>query len=277
MEMKYFLFPFFYILFCSPTESKSADIESVIRFGDSLFLRGIYIKALNEYHRAYFFSGSELKSQVGGKIADCYMVLNDFKMARSFYDTVLFYSKNESQRISCEFQKILCFMKENNFGYALIKINNLVVKDVIQLQRRKSLYQGICNFGIGQYDASYTYFINSISKTDTIRRLQIQHLFETQKVLKRPKSNVAIMLSLIIPGTGQFYSGDIKNGLNSLLLLSGIIYLGTVVSSSGLVIIVPLFLRYYIGGVVHAKQIADRKREEQKHIYYTNLMEILLK
>jgi len=274
--MKYFLFPFFYFLFCSPAESKSANIESIISFGDSLFLKGNYINALNEYQRAYFFAGSELKSQLGGKIADCYLVLNDFQMARSFYDSVLFYSKNESQRISCEFQKILCFMKENNFGYALLKLNNLEVEDEIQLQRRKNLYQGICYFGIGQYEASHQYFLNSISNTDTLRRLQLQHLYENQNVLKQPNSHAAIMLSLIIPGTGQFYSGDIKDGLNSLLLLSGIFYLGTIVSSSGLVLIVPLFCKYYIGGIVHTKQIADRKRNEKKYTYYANLMEILL-
>jgi tetratricopeptide (TPR) repeat protein len=275
--MKYFLFPFFYFLFCSPTESKSANIESIVSFGDSLFVKGNYINALNEYRRAYFFAGSEHKSQLGGKIADCYLVLNDFKMARSFYDSVMFYSLNDSQRISCEFQKILCFMKENNFGYALIKLNNLEVEDEKQLQKRKNLYKGICYFGIGQFDASYQYFMNSISETDTLKRLQLQHLYENQNVLKRPNSLVAIMLSLIIPGTGQFYSGDIKDGLNSLFLLSGIFYLGTIVSSSGLVLIVTLFCRYYLGGIVHAKQIADRKRNEKKYVYYANLMRILLK
>lgn len=275
--MKFFLFLFFVFLFCPPTEIKSANIESIISFGDSLFLKGNYINALNEYRRAYFFAGSELKSNLGGKIADCYLVLNDFKMARSFCDSVMFYSKNDSERISCEFQKILCFMKENNFGYALLKLNDLELEDETQLLRRRNLYQGICYFGIGQYDASHQYLLNSILKTDTIRRLQLEHLFENQNVLKRPNSNAAIMLSLIIPGAGQFYSGDIKNGLNSLLLLSGIFYLGTIVSSVGLVLIVPIFCRYYIGGIVHAKQIADRKREEKKYIYYTNLLEILIK
>lgn len=275
--MQYLLIPLFYFIFNSSSESKSNNIESIISFGDTLYLNRNYCIALQEYRRAFFFAGSEHKCKLGKKIADCYINLNDFKMARSFYDSVMFYSKNDSQRISCEFQKILCFMKENNFGYALIKLNNLKVEDEIQLQRRKNLYQGICYFGIGQYNASYQYFMNSISETDTIKRLQLQHLYENQNVLKRPNSSLAIMLSLIIPGTGQFYSGDIKDGLNSLFLLSGIFYLGTIVSSSGLVLIVTLFCRYYLGGIVHAKQIADRKRKEIKYVYYTNLMRILLK
>lgn len=277
MGLKYFLFTFFYFLLCSPTRSQSANIESIINFGDSLFLNGNYIRALNEFRRAYFFAEIELKSRLGNRIGDCYLVLNDFKMARSFYDSVAVYSENDRQRLNCEFQKILCFMKEKNFGYALIRLNDLEVKDEIQLQRRKNLYQGICYFGIGQYDASNQHLLNSIPKTDTLRRLQLQHLFEDQNILKRPNSHVAVMLSLIIPGTGQFYAGDIKNGLNSILLLSGIVYLGTIVSSSGLVLIVPIFCRYYIGGIVHAKQIADSKRYEKKYAYYSNLMEVLLK
>lgn len=276
MKTKYFFPTLFYFLIYSPIESKSANIESIIRFGDSLFLEGEYIKALNEFHRAYFFTGGELKSQLGGKMADCYLSINDFKMARSFCDSVMFYSKDDSLRISYEFLKILCFMKESSFGYALLKLNNLEFKDEIQLQNRKKLYQGICYFGIGQYDASLKYFMDYISKTDTIRRLQLQQLYENPKVFKLPNSNIAMTLSLIIPGTGQFYSGEIKEGLNSLLLLSGIFYLGTVISTNGLVLLVPLFCKYYVGGIVHTKQIADRKRYEKKCAFYTCLTEILL-
>jgi len=275
--MKYFLLPFLYFLSCSATEGKSDNVESIISFGDSLFLKGNYINALNEYQRVYFFAGSELKSRIGGKIADCCLVLNEFKMARSFYDSVIVYSNNASQRISCEFMKILCFMKENNFGYALLKLNNFEVEDEIQLKSRKNLYQGICCFGIGQYDSSYQHFLNSVSTADTLRKSQLQHLFENHNALKRPDSHVAMMLSMIIPGTGQFYSGDVKNGLNSILLVGGIFYLGTIVSSSGLVLIIPLFCKYYLGGIVHSKQIAERKREEKRNAYYTDLMEILLK
>lgn len=275
--MKYFLSVFLCISFCSPAEGKPSNIESIISFGDSLFLAGNYFGALNEYQRAYFFSVCELKSKLGGKIANCYLFLDDFKMARSFYDSMAVYSENESQRLNCEFQKILCYMKENDFGYALLKLNSLEVSDEIQLLRRKNLYQGICYFGNGDYDASRQHLLNSISEADTLRRLQLEHLYKKQTLLKRPNSHMAIMLSLIIPGTGQFYSGDVKNGLNSLLLLTGIFYLGTIASSGGIAFLVPLFCRYYLGGIVHTKQIADQKREKNKYIYYTNLMEILLK
>jgi len=275
--MKYFVFPFFYFLFCSPIQCKSDNIESVISFGDSLFLKGHYLTALHEYQRAYFFAESELKSQLGVKIANCCLGLNDFQMARSFYDSVLCYSNNKNQRITCEFQKILCYMKESNFGYALLELSKLEVEDEINLKRRKNLYQGICYFGISQFEESFKHLENSFPKTDTLKMLQLQHLYKNQDVLKKPNSNAAIILSMIIPGAGQFYSGDIKDGFNSLILLGGIFYLGTIVSTSALVLIVPLFCKYYLGGIVHSKQIADRKRIENKYAYYTNLMDVILK
>jgi tetratricopeptide (TPR) repeat protein len=266
----------FLFLFVCQNESNADNLETIINFGDNLFITGNYINALEEYQRAYFFSGSELKWQLGNKIADCYLVLGDFRMARNFYDSVAFYSKSDSLLIQCEFQKILCFMKENNFGYAMIRLNNLEVNDKIYLQRRKNLYQGICSFGTGQYDESEIHFLNYIPQADTARRSQLIHLFDNQKSLNRPNSGVAIMLSLIIPGSGQVYSGDVKDGLNSLFLLSGLVFLGSATSPGGILIAVPFFIKYYMGGIVHAKQIADGKKKEKKSRYYSNLVKILL-
>ena len=85
------------------------------------------------------------------------------------------------------------------------------------------------------------------------------------------------MLSIILPGSGQVYSGDLKDGLNSLLLLSGLFYLGTSGSLINPVAIFPFFYRYYIGGILNAKQTAGEKRKEKQYDYYANLKEILFK
>ncbi len=138
--MKYFLF-FFYLIFSFSIESKSNTIESIITFGDSQTLHGNYLLALHEYQRAFFFAGSEHKFGLSKKIADCFFVLEDFKLARTFYDSVIHYSRYDSLRIESMFQKILCFMMENNFGYALLKLDSLDVGTNLHLHRRKNLYQ----------------------------------------------------------------------------------------------------------------------------------------
>ncbi|MCK5136954.1 MAG: hypothetical protein KAR19_14300 [Bacteroidales bacterium] len=273
---KYILFSIFYFLFSFSIEVKSNDLKSIINFADSLSLHRNYQNALHEYKRAFFFAGSDQKCQLSEKIADCYFVLKEFQLARTFYDSALHYSIHDSLRIDHAFQKVLCYMMEDNFGYALLKLDDLEVGTPIHLQRRKNLYQGICYFGVEQYDASHQHLLNSIPEGDTIRKSQLHQLYKSRKKLKRPNSNVAIILSIVVPGSGQVYSGDIKDGLNSFLLLGGLFYLGTCTSMIGPVIIIPFFYRYYMGGILHAKQAAGEKRNEKRYGYYSNLTEILL-
>ncbi len=79
---------------------------------------------------------------------------------------------------------------------------------------------------------------------------------------KNPKT--ARVLSMILPGAGQFYAGDIKNGLNSLLLnallgfwfvTTGLAY--TFVDAAATV--TPWLFRYYGGGIRRAGEIVEKK------------------
>ncbi|NJK95024.1 MAG: hypothetical protein HC905_09040 [Bacteroidales bacterium] len=49
-------------------------------------------------------------------------------------------------------------------------------------------------------------------------------------MLYRPNPRTASILSLCFPGLGQFYAGDIKNGINSLLLTTALVSLGVKIS-----------------------------------------------
>lgn len=275
MHMKYFVILFFCFLFCPSVETKSQSIESVIRFGDSLFQHTQYRKALHEYQRAFFFAGDELKPLLSENIAGCYFALEDFQMARNYYDSAIYYSTSDHLSVDSEFQKIRCFMMEDNFGYALLQLNDLEVGADIHLQRKRNLYQGICCFVMGQYDEMQQHFLKSIPKTDTLKINQLQLLYEERKMLKRPDPRLAMVLSIILPGAGQVYSGDIKEGLNSLFLLSGLVYLGT----SGLFInpflTIPFFQRYYIGGIIRTKEIAQEKRKNNQYEYYLKFKRVI--
>ncbi len=275
--MKYFSFYIPIILFAFLIQSKAQNLESIINFGDLLSLNGNYNIALNEYQRAFFFGGNDIKSQLAYKMADCYFALSEFKLARSYYDSAMYYSERAGLQVDCAFQKVLCYIMEDDFGFAMIKLQDFEVDTSKHLQRRKYLYQGICQFGMGQYDESHQLFLKSIPQKDTLKRIQLEDIYEPRNILKRPKSSTAMIMSGIIPGTGQVYAGDIKDGLNSFLLLGGLVYVAT----SGLiispVIIIPFFYKYYIGGIINAKQAAETKRKTNQYNYYTDLIEIILK
>lgn len=275
--MRYLILSFYFSQFCFISDCKSNNIESIIRFGDSLFAYKNYKNAINEYQRAFFFAGDDLKILTGARIADCYLLKEDYFKARNYYDSAIYYSTSSNAIIEFQFQKILCLILEKNFGLAQVEMGNLKVDTNCIFQRRKDLFQGICYFGMKQYEKSYKHLDSFLLRSDTVKRIQLTHLFENVKISNRPNPNLAIMLSVVFPGTGQFYSGDFKSGANSILLLSGLYYLGTSVSISSFVIIIPFFYRYYIGGILNAKQAAEGKKEKRQLVFYNKLIEILLK
>jgi len=257
-------------------ECKSNSIKLIIKFGDSLCVHGKYQGALLEYQRAYFFASGEQKSMAGEKMADCYLLSEDFFRARSYYDSAIYYSKFESSVMNYKFRRILCLILENDFGFALNEIDKLKVDSNSNMQRRKCLYQGICYLGLKRYQESYQYLRNSLPGTDTAKIVQLQKLFENSRILNRPNSALAIGLSVVLPGTGQIYSGNTAAGINSVLLLSGLLYLGSTLSASGFVIIIPFLYRYYIGGIENAKQAAEEKREDKQQAFFSTLTNFLL-
>lgn len=275
--MNSIFYPLFCILPCFPAGSKPGTVETIISFGDSSYKTGNINIAIQEYRRAFFFADQELKCELGEKIADSYFVLQDFSIARIFYDSAIFFSGPDISQADLSLKRILCSMMDQDFGFALLQLNNLQTAGSSIIENKKNLYQGICCFGMGLYDESFQHFMSSVPLTDTLIRSQLLQVFKNRNKLKRPYPSVAVILSILLPGSGQVYSGDLRDGLNSFLLTGGLFYLGISNSLVNPYVILPFSYRYYTGGIVHAKQKAEEKRKVNQSIIYANLMEILLK
>lgn len=264
------------ILLDSGGKCKSSDIDLIVRFGDSLYAQKQYKNALLEYQRAYFFSDGELKSNLGARIGDCYLLENDLSSARNYYDSAFVHSNIGSSKTNHQFSKVLCLILGENFGYALIETNKIEVDSGSYEQKRKYLYQGICYFGMKQFDESFNCLRNTLPGDDTAKLSKLESIFEGRKSLHRPDKALATIFSIILPGTGQIYSGDFRGGMNSILLLGGLYYIGSVISVNGFIVIIPFLYRYYIGGILDARQAAEIRQNEKQHVFYKKLMGILL-
>ncbi|MBN1132456.1 MAG: membrane protein insertion efficiency factor YidD [Bacteroidales bacterium] len=263
------------LLFILPVRSQVNTVGSFTEFGDSLFLKGYYELAMHEYRRACFFAEEAFRVPLCKKIAGCYFLMEDFKMARNYCDSALLFPAHERIGSDPALLKILSFMMEENYGDALVDLNRLETGEEIFSKRETDLYRGICYFGLGQFDASHHYFLKFLPDTDTLKRNRLEQVFEKQSRLKRPGSNLATVLSILVPGAGQIYAGDYRNGLNSMLLLGGIVYLGTSGFLTTPVIIFPIFQRYYTGGILSAGNLARKKREQRQTAFYGQVKEVL--
>ena len=253
----------------------SQSIKEVTHFGDSLFLLKDNYAALNEYQRAFFFSSNlENKAELGKRIANCYLMENELSLAYAYYDTALCYTAYDSAKIEYELDKILCIILEMDFGYALLKLDELETVTNEYLNLRKYFFAGICNFGLERYDEAYKYFYKSLNPKDSLLSAQLNQLFDGTKVLMRPYPTVASIMSGLIPGSGQAYAGDFKDGVNSLLLLSTLAYIALYTPVLNFFVIFPFFYRYYIGGILNANKLAKKRKREKQYYCYVDLMKI---
>lgn len=262
-------------LFFQVVHLNASDLKSIIDFADSLWMSEDFPKALQEYRRAYYFAGPEYKSPLSEKIACCYLKVENYKMARIFYDSALHYTPREQFRPEFSIRKAVTYMLEENLPYALLKLDEIETRGNENLERKIDLYRGICYFGMEKYDNSRRSLLNSIPDTDTFRITQIIKLFEESKSLKQPNSVLASIFSILLPGSGQVYSGEFRNGLNSLILVGGLTYLGIAGTVVHPLATIPITYRYYMGGIINAGEAAERKRSEKRYKYFIRLKELM--
>jgi len=275
MRRQYVNFFFVVFIVININNLSSQSIREITYFGDSLFLLKENSAALNEYQRAFYFSSDfDHKAGLSKRIAECYLTLNELSLAYAYYDTALYYSTCDSGKIECKFDKILCIILEKDFRFALLKLEELETIEREYFLKKNYFYKAICNFGLEQYDDAYNNFNKSLSPTDTLLKHQLDQVFESKRKFLHPYPVLATTMSVLIPGSGQMYSGDIKDGINSFLLLYSLAYIALYTPFLDFFIIFPFFYRYYIGGIQNANESAKERKREKQFKGYDYLMTI---
>lgn len=253
--------------------------EDALNFANEQYHLKNYSVALKEYQR-YFFFRPEPVAAVFYNIGNCFQNTGQFNSAVEFYDKAFNNFIVDSLRINALFKKIECYILQHEYGLALTElfgISDTVSKADIY---KREFYTGVCYFGMADYENAGQSFVNSIDTTFGDQRSQIRQLFADKKNFERPNPKTALLLSMLFPGLGQFYTGDIRNGMNSLLLTSALAYLGFSVAFEqspldAIITVLPWFQRYYQGGYLKAEQIAITKRAEKKARIYKRTLAII--
>ena len=108
---------------------------------------------------------------------------------------------------------------------------------------------------------------------------KIDSLFVVLESIKGPKPKKARILSTFLPGLGQLYAGDIKNGINSFVLTGVLFVLGinTAINLTlldALMTVAPWFQRYYMGGYNRAENIAAEKFKEKQNRVFLSILSV---
>jgi tetratricopeptide (TPR) repeat protein len=250
------------------------NFEETLKFADYQFSSGKLTEASKTFQRALFFSEGRQNLYIFRKIAEISYLRMDYESAQKYYGLAYNLSDDESLKTELLFDKASCQILNKNYQNALIDLFSVNdTSDVIQ--RRLNFFLGTCYFGLEDFSRAEKYFE---SCTDLKDRKELAFLFSGKKLLS-PSPKKARIMSMILPGLGQTYSGDIKSGLNSLFLTSGLIALGIKISISyspidAIFAILPWYQRYYTGGYGKAEDIARKRLEQKRNSTYTRILKL---
>ncbi|MFN0213639.1 MAG: hypothetical protein ACKVT2_05235 [Saprospiraceae bacterium] len=251
--------------------------EETLLFAREQLVVGNNTLALKSYQRVLFFGGERYRDECQAQLAALYAGAGDFEKSIFYCDLVYQSSSTDSLRYEVLFQKTGMLMLQNQYKKALLELFSLPQNLPEPWLSRKRLYLGAAHFGIREFDLARADLLPLFKLEDNEGRAEFERLMRQAERASRKSPKTARLLSLILPGAGQFYAGDIKNGINSLLLnaLLGYWFVTTGISYTfvdAAATVSPWLFRYYGGGVRRAGEILEKKKEERLRTLFRKML-----
>jgi hypothetical protein len=203
----------------------------------------------------------------------------DWPVARYYYDQVVRLTVCDSIKMQSKLSKISSLVSEAKYKQALIDLFNISDSVYQKHYVEVDLLFGICYFGLEDYDKSRDYFKHAVSN-NMKAQARIDSIFNRKKSFYRPKPVFPYILSIILPGLGQMYLGEISKGLNSFFLTESLFLVGLIVAYNYSVVdaifsILPWYQRYYLGGLNNTWQLAVKERKKRRSMAYKKVLDIV--
>ncbi len=235
--------------------------QNAFEYPDSLYNTGNYFDAITEYKRILFFNREDTIKYYGNyKIAECYKQGAKYDNAVEYFGHAMINSKTENQLFDSKIQLFRVNLLRKTYDRAEQLINE-IENDYRFADSTDQInyWKGWLMMFTERWKRAEYYFSKSTYSHE------LKNICEsTEKQLYSVTK--AKVLSYIIPGSGQFYSGNYISGLFSLAWvgLSGYLTANAFISNrifDGLVWGDLLFLRFYKGNIENAENFAVRKND----------------
>jgi tetratricopeptide (TPR) repeat protein len=258
----------------------SQTVDQLIRFADQKFEQGLYSLAAREYQRALFFGPKDQVGPLSVSTGDCYFAQGDIPKAESYYGFAINLIRQDSLRAAVILKKASCRLLTHQYTLAIFDLFSLPEGLSPVLQRKKHILLGIAYYGLADFEQSEKEFLAALPGEDAGEMERLAGYFD-QKKLNRPNPETAYWLSVFLPGSGQLYAGDVKNGLNSLGLTVGLVFVAFRIATAqswldAVLTIAPWWQRYYMGGYNSARHIAEHKRMKNRSEVYKRIYALVM-
>jgi tetratricopeptide (TPR) repeat protein len=258
--------------------SPAQTVGETRAFADSLYAAGHLDDALPAYQRTAFFNRPAVDPEVLSRIADCFIAGGDLEKALEFYDHSYYAQPADSIKKEVLFRKSACYLKSHNYNFALMELLSLDDSLSKGFDNKRNFYLGMAWFGLEDFSKAGSYFEKCAA--DSMSRDMIRAIFADTRQFYRPHPRLASWLSILLPGAGQIYSGEIWSGINSLMLTGFFVGLGFYIISittpiDALFTALPWFQRYYQGGFQRAADFAKNKRSQNRSRIFDQVLTVI--
>ncbi len=247
---------------------QAQDVAGTERLADTFMRHGQYETAFKYYQRAFFFASKTKAPELYGKMGESSLMAGKYDFARQYFHKAQLIEQNDSLRAEWFLKKVTAVVLQKRFKLALLEMLNYR-GPLLPHQRVYAEYlKGLSYFGMEKFDLAHRHFEAALPPGDSLARQRLNLLFR-RKNLMRPNPTAAKWMSMFVPGAGQIYAGDWKNGLNSFFLNGLLAYLilrdaYTYSFWDSFAGIFPWLQRYYTGGYQRAEKIAEQRRREKR-------------
>ena len=251
--------------------------DSAVHLGNHLFALGNYDAAVTEYKRFLFFNSDHPQaSEVQLRIGLAYRAQRWWAEAVEAMIVAVQLTTETELQAERRVELAVTLIANGAYDLALVELIKVDMQSQsARLRQRARFLRGVAylyQFKWGQARSVFqAYFDELPSASGTAA--EINALFLAALNGPQKSERTARLLSTFLPGLGQTYAGDWKNGLNA-LLLNGVLGYVTVDAAiernydDALLSFLFLFYRYYTGNRYRAAEAAQtfNDRENRRHV-----------
>ena len=236
--------------------------KQTFQLAQEALVRNDYAQAKNHFERLIFFTPAYRVSACYRGLAEADAGLGNLSDAAHHYDLAYTNATTEKEKTDLLFMKANLLIGQHAWFDVITEILSLPDAPDSVFQR-KNLLLATAEFGIGKFSESESAFLLSINQPNETDTIMMDNFFRLVRKANRLHPKLAKWMSIVLPGSGQLYAGDFRNGMNSLILTSG---LGFLMYNTALIYgignsalsIFPWLFRYYVGGFQRAEKTAEK-------------------
>lgn len=256
----------------------SQSLEETFKLAETFQASGNHDAAIETYLRVIFFDEEEtLVKDALLNTANLYFIEKDYANAALYYQRAGAYFEKDAS-IPLFLQKVNAYLSANLYQSAIEELLYFDKNDFSSEEQLSTYYfqYGVAYYGLREYDQAQEYFARLIDENNTRDQSKLAEIIQKVKKAERKSVAAAFYMSAVIPGLGQIYAGDWRNGINSFLLSGGLIAAGFYTAYfytplDALLVVFPWWSRYHLGGMYGADQSVRRYKVKKRYQYYLEI------